>query len=97
MCWLHRRAYDTGRLELLPYLELRARGHGAAAGLDGEPRGDLHDVAHLAVEVFELTGTFELSGTVPDGLRGNKLLLRSYAIAANGRVIDTFDEALELR
>jgi hypothetical protein len=21
MCWLHHRAYDTGRLELLPYLE----------------------------------------------------------------------------
>ena len=21
LCWLHHRAYDTGRLELLPYLE----------------------------------------------------------------------------
>ena len=25
MCWLHHRAYDTGRLELLPYLEPRWR------------------------------------------------------------------------
>jgi hypothetical protein len=25
LCWLHHRAYDTGRLELLPYLEPRWR------------------------------------------------------------------------
>jgi hypothetical protein len=25
LCWLHHRAYDTGRLELLPYLEPRGR------------------------------------------------------------------------
>jgi hypothetical protein len=25
LCWMHHRAYDTGRLELLPYLEPRWR------------------------------------------------------------------------
>jgi hypothetical protein len=25
LCWLHHRAYDTGRLELLPHLEPRGR------------------------------------------------------------------------
>jgi hypothetical protein len=25
LCWIHHRAYDTGRLELLPYLEPRWR------------------------------------------------------------------------
>jgi hypothetical protein len=31
LCWLHHRAYDTGQLELLPYLEPRWRGEVAHA------------------------------------------------------------------
>jgi hypothetical protein len=31
LCWLHHRAYDTGRLELLPYLEPQWRGEVAHA------------------------------------------------------------------
>ncbi|MEA2313044.1 MAG: hypothetical protein QOE28_3012 [Solirubrobacteraceae bacterium] len=31
LCWRHHRAYDTGRLELLPYLEPRWRGEVAHA------------------------------------------------------------------
>ena len=33
MCWLHHRAYDTGRLELLPHLEPRWRAEVAHAVL----------------------------------------------------------------
>jgi hypothetical protein len=33
MCWMHHRAYDTGRLELLPYLEPRWRAEVAHAVL----------------------------------------------------------------
>jgi hypothetical protein len=33
LCWLHHRAYDTGRLELLPYLEPRWRAEVAHAVL----------------------------------------------------------------
>src|SRR4051794_20270153 len=32
LCWTHHRAYDTGRLELLPYLEPVWRGEVAPAG-----------------------------------------------------------------
>jgi hypothetical protein len=43
LCWMHHRAYDTGRLELLPYLEPRWRGEVAHAvlhlGLIGALRG----------------------------------------------------------
>lgn len=51
----------------------------------------------LASGIFDLTGTFELRGTVPNGLAGKTLVLSSYAIAASGKLVDTFDEALELR
>ena len=34
LCWLHHRAYDTGRLELLPYLEPCWRAEVAHAVLD---------------------------------------------------------------
>ena len=37
MCWLHHRAYDTGRLDLLPHLEPRWRAEIA------------HAVAHLGL------------------------------------------------
>jgi hypothetical protein len=33
LCWMHHRAYDTGRLELLPYLEPRWRAEVAHAVL----------------------------------------------------------------
>jgi hypothetical protein len=33
LCWLHHRAYDTGKLELLPYLEPRWRAETAHAVL----------------------------------------------------------------
>jgi hypothetical protein len=33
LCWIHHRAYDTGRLELLPYLEPRWRAEVAHAVL----------------------------------------------------------------
>jgi hypothetical protein len=38
LCWMHHRAYDTGRLELLPHLEPRSRAEVAHAVLHPRPR-----------------------------------------------------------
>jgi len=39
LCWMHQRAYDTGRLELLPHLEPRWRREVAHALLRSRPVG----------------------------------------------------------